>query len=88
MEEKEFRKLLHKNGYSKPKLVEVDVSSSDKMHTHEFTAFALVVEGEFVLLNESGRWVYNPGDTCKVEKGLLHNETSGPCGAKVLVGMK
>ena len=88
MEEKEFRKLLHQEGYSEPELVEIDLSSSDKMHTHDFTAFALVLEGKFILLNESGRWVYKPGDTCQVEKGLFHNETSGSGGAKVLVGMK
>ena len=88
MEEREFRKLLHQDGYGEPELVDIDARSSDKMHAHDFTAFGLVVEGEFILLNESGRCVYNPGDTCKVERGFLHNETSGPCGAKVLVGMK
>jgi len=88
MEEKEFRKLLHQGGYCKPELVKIDASSSNELHTHDFTAFALVVEGEFILLDKSGRQVYNPGDTCKVERGFLHNETTGPRGAKVLVGMK
>lgn len=84
----EFRRQLHNQGYSKPETQEFGENFSCKIHTHEFSVFALVEEGEFILHTETNSEVFHPGDTCNVKAGTLHAEGSGPDGAKIIFGKK
>ena len=84
----EFRHQLHNQGYSKPETQEFEENFSCKIHTHEFSVFAFVEEGEFILHTEKNSEVFHPGYTCKVTAGTLHAEASGPGGAKIIFGKK
>ena len=84
----EFRRQLHNQGYSKPETQEFEKNYSCKIHAHEFSVFALVEEGEFILRTEKNNEVFHPGDTCSVTAGTMHAEGSGPDGAKIIFGKK
>ncbi len=88
MKEAEFRKKLIGTGYSAPEMAELGRGFCNEMHTHDFSAFALVVEGEFILLTQEGSIMHRPGDTCVLRAGIVHAEKAGPEGAKMLVGKK
>ncbi len=83
-----FRRQLRKQGYGKPETQEFEINYSCKLHAHEFSVFALVEEGEFILHTEKNSEVFHPGYTCKVTAGTLHAEASGPGGAKIIFGKK
>ena len=84
----EFKHQLHNQGYSKPEKLAFEENYSCKFHAHEFSVFALVEEGEFILRTEKNSEVFHPGDTCNVTAGTLHAEGSGPHGAKIIFGKK
>ena len=58
------------------------------MHTHDLSAFAFVVSGQFTLATEAGSVTHQPGEACKVAAGELHSEQTGASGATILIGKK
>ena len=50
-------------------------------HTHEFTARALVVQGEMWLTQNGATQHLQPGDRFEVVRGTPHTERYGPQGA-------
>ncbi len=84
----EFKRQLHNQGYSKPETREFKKNYKCQIHAHEFSVFALVEEGEFILCTEKNNEVFHPGDTCCVTAGTIHAEGSGPDGAKIIFGKK
>ncbi len=50
-------------------------------HTHDFTARALVVQGELWLTIDGATRHLQPGDRFEVPKGTRHTERYGPQGA-------
>lgn len=84
----EFRRQLRNQGYSKPETQTFEENYSCKIHTHDFSVFALVEEGEFILHTGNNSEVFYPGDTCNLTAGTLHAEGSGPDGAKIIFGKK
>jgi quercetin dioxygenase-like cupin family protein len=88
MNEDEFRQQLQERGYGDAQIKEFDPTFDKEMHTHEFSAMALVVSGEFILALESGPTSYGPGDWCELEAGTVHAERTGPSGATILLALK
>lgn len=89
MNETEFRQEVAKGGYGEPTLKEFQPHhSGGDLHTHEFSALAMVVEGEFTVEYEDGPVTHGAGDHCAVAAGTLHTEKTGDAGAKVLFATK
>lgn len=84
----EFERHIRNEGYSKLEIQEFEKNYNCKIHAHEFSVFAFVKEGEFILHTEKNSEVFHPGDTCNVTAGTLHAEGSGPDGAKIIFGKK
>ncbi len=88
MNEAQFRQRLQEQGYSEAQALEYEPNSVNDMHSHDFSAFALVLSGEFTLVTEEGSVTHQPGETCKLAAGTLHSEQMGETGATILIGKK
>ena len=83
MTETEFRHRAAELGYGDPKVKEYPPNVSGELHTHDFSAYAMVEEGEFILEYEDGEVVHRAGECCEVPAGTRHSEKTGAAGAKV-----
>ncbi len=88
MDEAQFRQQLQEQGYGEAQALEVEPNSVKDMHTHDFSAFVLVLSGEFTLVTEDDSVTHQPGETCKLAAGTLHSEQTGASGATILIGKK
>ncbi len=88
MNEAQFREQLKEQGYSEAQVLEFEANLDSDMHTHDFSAFALVLSGEFTLVTEDGSVTHQPGEACKLAAGTLHSEQTGASGATILIGKK
>ena len=88
MTEDEFRSELAARGYGEPRSYEFEPDADGELHSHEFSAMAMVTEGEFRLGLTDETRVMGAGDWCEVSAGTLHSEMAGPVGATLLVGTK
>ena len=88
MNEMEFRQRAAELGYGEPQVKEHPPNATAELHVHDFSAFAMVADGEFTLGFEDGDTTYRPGDSCEVAAGTRHAEKSGPAGATVWFAKK
>lgn len=88
MTEDEFRSELMARGYGEPRSYEFEPDADGELHSHEFSAMAMVTEGEFRLGLTDETRVMGVGDWCEVSAGTLHSEMAGAVGATLLVGTK
>ena len=88
MNEAQFRQQLKEQGYSEAESLEYKPNSVSDIHTHEFSAFAFVLSGEFTLVTEDGSVTHQPGEACELAAGTLHSEQTGASGATILFGKK
>lgn len=88
MTEDEFRSELVARGYGEPRSYEFEPDADGELHSHEFSAMAMVTEGEFRLGLTDETRVMGVGDWCEVSAGTLHSEMAGAVGATLLVGTK
>ncbi|MXY02813.1 MAG: cupin domain-containing protein [Acidimicrobiales bacterium] len=88
MTEDEFRSELVARGYGEPRSYEFEPDADGELHSHEFSAMAMVTEGEFRLGLTDETRLMGVGDWCEVSAGTLHSEMAGPVGATLLVGTK
>ncbi len=88
MNEAQFRQQLQEQGYGEAQALEFEPNSVKDMHTHDFSAFVLVLSGEFTLVTEDGPVTHQPGEACKLAAGTLHSEQTGANGATILIGKK
>ncbi len=88
MNEAQFREQLQEQGYGEARSLEFEPNSVNDMHTHDFSAFVLVLSGEFTLVTADGSVTHQPGETCKLAAGTLHSEQMGETGATILIGKK
>ncbi len=88
MTEDEFRSELAARGYNEPRNAEFEPHADGDLHSHDFSAMAMVTKGEFRLGLEDETRVMGVGDWCEVAAGELHSEHAGPVGATLLVGTK
>lgn len=88
MNEVEFRQRAAELGYGEPQVKDFPPNQGGELHTHDFSAFAMVADGEFGLEFEDGEVTYQPGESCEVVAGTRHTEKSGPNGATVWFATK
>ena len=88
MNETEFRQRAAELGYGEPQVKEYPPNATSDLHAHEFSAIAMVADGEFVLAYEDGDATFHAGDSCEVAAGTMHAEKSGPAGATVWFATK
>ncbi len=88
MNEAQFRQQLQEQGYSEAQAIEYEPNLANDMHTHDFSAFALVLSGAFTLVTEDGSVTHQPGEACKLAAGTIHSEQTGASGATILIGKK
>jgi quercetin dioxygenase-like cupin family protein len=88
MNETQFRDQLREQGYSEPMLVTKDALANTTEHTHDFSASALVLEGEINVVTASGTTTCRAGDTFALASGTPHYERYGPDGARFLIGRR
>ncbi len=88
MNEAQFRQQLQEQGYGEAQSLEFQPNSVNDMHTHDFSAFAFVLSGEFTLVTEDGSVTHQPGEACTLAAGTLHSERAGASGATILIGKK
>ena len=88
MTEDEFRSELAARGYGEPRSYGFEPDADGELHSHDFSAMAMVTEGEFRLGLTDETRVMGVGDWCEVAAGELHSEHAGPVGATLLVGTK
>ena len=84
----EFRQRAAELGYGEPQVKDYPPNATSELHAHDFSAFAMVAAGEFILGFEEGETTYRPGDACEVAAGTRHCEKSGPSGATVWFATK
>ena len=88
MNEAEFKQACLDQGYGAAESLECAPNMTGDMHTHEFSAFAMITRGEFTVMLENGPVAHKPGEVCKVDAGTLHTEQTGADGATLLIGKK
>ena len=88
MNEAQFKQQLEEQGYSEAQSIDYEPNMANDMHTHDFSAFVLVLSGEFTLVTEGGSATHQPGESCKLAAGTLHSEQTGASGASLLIGKK
>ncbi len=88
MNEAQFRQQLQEQGYGEAQSLDFEENFGNDMHTHDFSAFALVVSGAFTLVTDDGAVTHQPGETCKLAAGTLHSERTGASGVTILIGKK
>lgn len=88
MTEDEFRSELAARGYGEPRSYSFEPDADGELHSHDFSAMAMVTEGEFHLGLEDETRVMAVGDWCEVSAGTRHSEKAGALGATLLVGSK
>jgi len=87
MTEHDFRELLAARGYDEIRETDYEPKSTNELHTHEFSALLMVLDGEFILERPDGRETFVAGEMCDVPAGTVHAEAS-ELGARVLAGLR
>ena len=88
MDNVEFDRLVHEEGFGEPAQKEYDPNATSEMHTHDFSVVLLVLGGEFKLRTEQGVESFLPGDICRLKAGVSHAEEAGPEGARIVLSKK
>ena len=88
MTEDRFRQQLQEQGYGEARIRDFEPNLDKEMHTHDQSAMALVMRGEFTLVLEHESTTYKPGEWCELVAGTLHTERTGVGGATVLLAYK
>jgi quercetin dioxygenase-like cupin family protein len=88
MNQTQFEDYLASNAYAPAKAVTYPAHMSNDMHSHEFSACLLIVDGALTLTTQTGSVTHQPGDTCEVPAGTPHSEATGADGVTFLAGRK
>ena len=88
MTETAYREQAAREGYGEPVPLSFEPNLANERHTHEFTAFLYVTEGEFELHTDAGVQRSGPGECCQLDANTLHSEHTGASGAKGLIAKK
>ena len=88
MNVEQFKRALENAGYEGISTRTMEPKGENAVHAHEFTAWGLVSEGEFIISRDGKAHGYKAGEEFQVPAGTLHTEAVGPDGACVTVGRK
>ena len=83
-----FREGLQAAGFPPPVVVERDGTYALDDHTHPFEAWALILEGEFIIEVDGVATHFPAGRSFRLPAGVPHKERVGPQGARYLAGRK
>ena len=91
IDEAGFRAALSRDGYEafeRSWPAPAAGSPPGEMHTHEFDARLLILEGAFTVTREGVPTTFRPGDICEVPAGMVHAEDVGPEGTRYVAGRR
>jgi quercetin dioxygenase-like cupin family protein len=82
-----FEAEITREGYD---MRETEVKPNERrdMHTHEFDARLLILDGTFILAYPDHEETFVAGDTCFVPAGIVHSENGGPEGARYIAARR
>jgi quercetin dioxygenase-like cupin family protein len=75
-------------GYIDIMLKEIEPNLNTEVHAHDFSAYACVIKGQFILNDTKKDHVLNPGDFLAVDMNQQHSEKTFANGATLLLGKK
>lgn len=81
MDRATFEAQLRTDGFDEVLNRRVEASEPPPLHTHDFDARLLMLEGEFVLEQASTTSRYGPGEIFEIPDGTPHAESFGSSGA-------
>ena len=87
MNEQEFRTEYEADGFD-IQTFQFEPNQQRAEHAHPWDARLLLLEGALTLGTPDGEATYRPGETCAVDAGTPHTETTGSSGARGLVAKK
>ena len=89
MDEASFKRDRTAEGYDNFNLIDWPAGQVNKMHTHDFGAHVLVLDGEITVTLEDGeQTTCRSGDTFALDGGIPHEESVGPDGVRILSARK
>lgn len=88
MDEATFRRRLEEDGYPEPVVLDLAGDTFFEDHSHKFSSFALVVEGEFTVKTADATTACRAGECFSLAAGIVHSSWAGGDGAKILTGRR
>ena len=83
-DEQAARADMAAKGFTKVVLVEWAPGEFHDTHSHDFPAYAWILDGSMEVETEGGKTVYKKGDLLTLPKGQPHIERIGPNGIRLL----
>jgi quercetin dioxygenase-like cupin family protein len=84
MNEATFRVMLASKGFPEPTVIEREANLVTTDHVHDYTACALILDGQISVVTADGTTTCGPGDIFSLDGGITHHEQYGPAGARLL----
>jgi quercetin dioxygenase-like cupin family protein len=88
MQQAAFETELKSAGYVEIETKAIDPRPANNAHAHDYDIKGLVLDGIFIVAQDSKPVTYRAGDVFFVVAGTPHTEEIGPEGARILVGRK
>ena len=84
MNEAAFRESLARERFPAPTVIEREANLATTDHVHEYSASALILDGQISVVTADGTTTCRAGDTFTLASGTTHHEEYGPHGARLL----
>ncbi|MBK6660783.1 MAG: AraC family ligand binding domain-containing protein [Proteobacteria bacterium] len=84
MNEATFRVMLASKGFPEPTVIEREANLVTTDHVHDYTACALILDGQISVVTADRTTTCGPGDIFSLDGGITHHEQYGPAGARLL----
>ncbi len=88
MHETAFRAKVLADGFAEPVSREWAADTVNEVHTHDFAAAILVLDGEITVTYEGRSETCRAGDTFMLDAGIEHVETVGEAGVRFLAARR
>jgi quercetin dioxygenase-like cupin family protein len=88
MQQDAFETELKSGGYVEIETKALEPRPANTAHAHDHDVRGLVLDGIFIVAQDSKPVTYRAGDVFFVVAGTCHTEEVGTQGAKILVGRK
>ena len=88
MNETDFEAQLRADGYTEIETQNLESRPGKGRHRHLFAIRGLVLSGAFIVTWDSEPVTHGPGQVFTLDEGVLHDESIGPEGARVLIGRR
>ncbi|MGR8919843.1 MAG: cupin domain-containing protein [Gammaproteobacteria bacterium] len=88
MNESDYRAHLAREGYGEPEELSRPAGLTNDEHSHDFSACALVLEGELSVVTADAETTCRAGDFFELAAGTPHYESYGPAGARFLLARR